>query len=88
MTVKIKLKKIPSPISVKATFNSTEAIATLRKGGDGTTQYDRLDRMKDVHEGILPPDGSTLVYDQETDKYEVKKIQFDDIDDNLDGGSF
>lgn len=87
MTVKIKLKKIKSPISVKATFNSTEAVATLKKEIGGSN-YDRLDRLKDVEEGLLPSDGSTLVYDQETDKYEVKKLQFEDIDDNLDGGSF
>lgn len=85
MTVKIKLKKIPSPISVKATFTSTDAVATLKKEIGG---YDRLDKMKDVEEGLAPQDGSTLVYDQETDKYEVKKIQFEDIDDNLDGGNF
>lgn len=85
MAVKIKLKKVPSPISVKATFNSTDAIATLKKEING---YDRLDKLKDVHEGLMPADGATLVYDQETDKYEVKKIQFEDIDDNLDGGNF
>ncbi len=88
MTVKIKLKKIPSPISVKATLTSTEAIATLRKDGGGGTNYDRLDRLKDVDEGLMPAEGSTLVYDQQNDKYEVKKLQFEDIDDNLDGGQF
>lgn len=87
MTVKIKLKKIPTPISVKATFVSNEAVATLKKDV-GASNYDRLDRLKDVEEGLLPSDGATLVYDQETDKYEVKKLQFEDIDDNLDGGSF
>lgn len=88
MTVKIKLKKIPTPISVKATFTSTEAVATLKKDV-GATNYDRLDRLKDVEEGMLPADGATLVYDQETDKYEVKKLELKDIDEaDLDGGSF
>lgn len=88
MTVKIKLKKIPSPISVKATLTSTEAIATLRKDGVGGSNYDRLDRLKDVDEGLMPAEGATLVYDQETDKYEVKKLNIGDIDGDLDGGSF
>lgn len=87
MTVKIKLKKNPTPISVKATFVSNEAVATLKKDV-GASNYDRLDRLKDVDEGLLPQDGSTLVYDQETDKYEVKKLSLDDIDADLDGGSF
>jgi len=87
MTVKVKIKKIPNKVSVKAAFNSTDVVATLKKDTGGTN-YDRLDRMKDVEEGLMPADGSTLVYDQETDKYEVKKLQFEDIDDDLDGGSF
>ncbi|MFN5252287.1 MAG: hypothetical protein ACK5DE_14725 [Bacteroidota bacterium] len=87
MTVQIKLKKIPSKISVKATLVGSEAIATLKKDV-GASNYDRLDRLKDVDEGLLPQDGSTLVYDQETDKYEVKKLSLDDIDADLDGGSF
>lgn len=87
MTVKIKVKKVPSRVSVRATFNSTDAVATLKKEVGGNN-YDRLDRLKDVEEGLLPSDGSTLVYDQETDKYEVKKLQIEDIDGDLDGGSF
>jgi hypothetical protein len=87
MTVKIKLKKLPTKISVKATLNSTEAITTLKKDSGGSN-YDRLDRMKDVVEGMMPEDGSTLVYDQETDKYEVKKLELSDIEADLDGGNF
>lgn len=80
MTVKIKVKKANS-------FVGTEPIATLNKVGVGT-KYDRLDKLKDVSEGYLPQDGSTLVYDQETDKYIVKKLTFEDMDDILDGGQF
>lgn len=87
MTVKIQLKKIPSRISVKGVLNSTDAVTTLKKDGAGSN-YDRLDSLKDVVEGLLPADGSTLVYDQETDKYVVQKITLDNIDADLDGGSF
>lgn len=87
MAVKITIKKIPTRISVKGVFNDTTAVVTLKKETGGTN-YDRLDHMKDVIEGPLPADGSTLVYDQQTDKYEVKKLDFGDIDANLDGGSF
>ena len=87
MAVKIKLKKNPTRISVKAVLNSTETVTTIKKESGGTN-YDRLDHMKDVVEGEMPPDGSTLVYDQQTDKYEVKKLDLGDIDVDLDGGSF
>ena len=87
MTIKIKIKKVPSLISVSATYNSTDAVATVSKNSIGNN-YDRLDRLKDVEEGILPPDGATLVYDQETDKYEVKKLTLENIDADLDGGNF
>ena len=87
MTIKLQLKKVPTKITVKGIFNSTEAVATVKKDGGGTN-YDRLDSLKDVVEGLLPADGSTLVYNQETDKYEVKKLDFGDVNVNLDGGSF
>lgn len=41
----------------------------------------RLDTLADVVEGISPANNSTLVYNNATDKYEVKEI-------NLDGGNF
>ena len=87
MAVKIKLKRNPTPITVRATFNNTEAVATLKRE-IGASNYDRLDHLKDVVEGMMPEDGSTLVYDQQTDKYEVKKISIENIDGDLDGGNF
>ena len=87
MAVKIKLNKNPTRISVKAVMNSTETVTTIKKEVGGTN-YDRLDHLKDVVEGQMPADGSTLVYDQQTDKYEVKKLDFGDINVDLDGGNF
>lgn len=48
---------------------------------------DTVDELQDV---ILSQrnDGSTLVYDQPSDKYIVKKLQFEDIVGDLDGGVF
>lgn len=41
----------------------------------------RLDGLQDVEEGASPANNATLVYNNVTDKYEVKEI-------TLDGGSF
>lgn len=41
----------------------------------------RLDGLADVQEGASPANNATLVYNNATDKYEVKEI-------GLDGGSF
>jgi hypothetical protein len=87
MTVKVKVKRVPTKISVKATLNTADAVITLKQDSS-STNYNRLDSLKDVEEGLMPADGSTLVYDQETDKYQVKKLDFGDIDVDLDGGSF
>lgn len=46
-----------------------------------TTAQTRLDTLTDVVEGASPTEGSTLVYDVETDKYVVKQL-------DLDGGTF
>lgn len=73
MAIKVNLKTTKYPITIKSS------------AGVGVT---RLDRLNDVEEGLSPEDGSTLVYNQQTDKYIVKKLQFDNIEDDLDGGSF
>ena len=87
MSIKVKVQKQQTKISVKATLNNTDTVTVVRNN-TGSSNYDRLDQLKDVEEGILPADGSTLVYDQETDKYRVQKITLDNIDADLDGGSF
>jgi len=50
----------------------------------------RLDSLADVVE-ISPANNSTLVYNSDTDKYVVKKLDLDDVIDSLselDGGQF
>jgi hypothetical protein len=48
----------------------------------------RLDSLQDVVEGDDPQVGSTLVYNKDTDKYEVQRLEFTDVDGPLDGGDF
>lgn len=48
----------------------------------------RLDNLADVVEGDLPAAGSTLIYNPATDKYEVQRLDFTDVDGPLDGGNF
>jgi len=57
-----------TPITLKNTLNIS-----------GTTS--RLDTLTDVSEPNIPTDGATLVYNSNTDIYEVKEL-------DLDGGSF
>lgn len=61
---------------------STQAGAvTVTTAAGVTTAQTRLDTLTDVVEGASPAEGSTLVYDVETDKYVVKQL-------DLDGGTF
>lgn len=61
---------------------STQANAvTVTSAAGVTTAQTRLDTLTDVVEGASPTEGSTLVYDVETDKYVVKQL-------DLDGGTF
>jgi hypothetical protein len=59
-----------TPVTLKNTLNLSGA------GSSG-----RLDRLADVSEPPIPTDGATLVYNSNTDIYEVKEL-------DLDGGSF
>jgi hypothetical protein len=54
----------------------------------GNSSSNRLDRLSDVVE-VSPPNGSALVYNSATDKYNVERliINADDITD-VDGGTF
>ena len=47
----------------------------------------RLDKLTDVV-ATGEVDKATLVYDAATDKYVVKKMEFTDINGDLDGGTF
>lgn len=59
-----------TPITIQNTLNLTGA------GSSG-----RLDKLSDVFEPPIPTNGSTLVYNSNTDIYEVKVL-------DVDGGSF
>lgn len=87
MGVTIKITKNPSKISTAATLNNSDS-AVILKNEKPAISYDRLDALKDVVEGQMPANGATLVYDQATDKYEVKQLSLSDITADLDGGSF
>ena len=66
-------------IIANGTPGSTGHVLTSNGSGIFWGQY-RLDNLADVVE-ISPANNATLVYNTQTDKYEVKEI-------NLDGGSF
>lgn len=63
---------------------NTSTPVTL-KGGISVTP--RLDSLIDV-DATQETTGATLVYDSPTDTYVVKKLEFDNVEGNLDGGSF
>ncbi len=68
--------------TIGETIQSSTAVTlknTLNLSGAGSAG--RLDKLADVFEPTIPTDGATLVYNSNTDIYEVKKL-------DLDGGSF
>ncbi len=75
----INLKVVATGGSIKP---STQADAVTVTSASGVTPAQtRLDLLADVVEGESPTEGSTLVYDVETDTYVVKQL-------DLDGGTF
>lgn len=60
---------------------------TIRSGGGGSIKS--LEDILDVDE-VDVSEGSTVVYNQSTDKYEIKKLDADELsgDFNLDCGEF
>lgn len=69
------VKKITMP-----SLLPTDAV-NITAGGFGGVALNRLDRLDDVVESANAINNSTLVYNSQTDKYEVKLL-------DLDGGSF
>jgi hypothetical protein len=68
--------------TIGETIQSSTAVTlknTLNLKGAGSSG--RLDTLADVSEPAIPIDGSTLVYNSNTDIYVVKEL-------DLDGGSF
>lgn len=91
MTVKVKLNNPNAGIVVKPSFNVPDApgaTPVVIKGAVNTIVNARLDELNDVVEPPSPDSGSTLVYNAETDKYEVQKLTLSDVDGPLDGGTF
>jgi hypothetical protein len=90
MALKIKLNANTSGIIVKPSFAvpSNPPQSVVIKNQAATVSNGRLDTLQDVVEEGIPAEGSTLVYNPVTDKYEVQKLNFTDVDGPLDGGTF
>ena len=89
MAIKIKLNTSNTGFIVRPSFAapSNPTTSTIIKNQAMTTSG-RLDHLQDVVEGPDPAVGSTLVYNKDTDKYEVHRLEFTDVDGPLDGGDF
>lgn len=87
MTITIKLN---TNIVVRPSFAvpSNPPQSVVIKNQATSVGSNRLDNLQDVVEQGVPEEGSTLVYNPLTDKYEVQKLNFTDVDGPLDGGSF
>lgn len=81
MSVKVRLNTNTTGIIMPST-------TVVIKNSAATLSVGRLDALQDVVEGTSPQSGDTLVYNQLTDKYEVRKLDFGDLVDELDGGTF
>lgn len=90
MALKVKLNANTSGIVVRPSFAvpSNPPQSVVIKNQAATISTGRLDMLQDVVETGIPEEGSTLVYNPATDKYEVQKLNFTDVDGSLDGGSF
>jgi hypothetical protein len=94
MSFRIKLNANSSGIVVKPSFavisNPPQTVVIKNQATtiSANISANRLDTLQDVVEEGTPPEGSTLVYNPTTDKYEVQKLNFTDVDGPLDGGSF
>ena len=84
---------VSSKKSIRITANTTgEVIQTSTpvtlKNTTTLSNASRLDQLADVLEPASPEDGSTLIYNASTDRYEVKKINLGEVEGNLNGGTF
>ena len=73
---------------LQAVANSSAPSITIKNQVMTVATSNRLDSLQDVVEGPNPTVGSTLIYNDETDKYEVQRLEFTDVDGPLDGGNF
>lgn len=81
-------KTINVAVTKKATgVITTSTPVTLKNVPSLATGVDTIDELQDVAL-TQRSDGSTLVYDQFSDRYVVKHLDFTVIDGDLDGGVF
>lgn len=92
MTIKIKVQPHVATIKVKSKDGGgIQATNPLILSTTVASLVDRYDELADVIEGVDPVTGAVGVYNADNDKYEVKKLDFDDLIgdiDDLDGGTF
>ena len=79
--------------NVKVSSNATAGVidtsipVTLKNTPIISSGIDTIDELRDV--GLSQrTDGSTLIYDNTTDTYQVKHLDFENIVGDLDGGVF
>jgi|688.fasta_scaffold42589_3 hypothetical protein len=79
--------------NVRVSSNATAGVidttvpVTLKNAPVLSSGLDTIDELRDV--GLTQrTDGSTLIYDNITDTYQVKPLDFDNIVGDLDGGVF
>lgn len=65
---------------------NTNVPVTLKQNND-KNNLTRLDQLIDVI-ATGETDGATLVYDSNTDKYVVEKLNLDNVEGTMDGGTF
>lgn len=85
MTIKVT---VVQPTKIRTSINTQSPTITNKIAASVSVL--RLDQLLDVEEQS-PADGSTLVYNSQTDVYEVKKLDIDDLTgdiNDVDGGSF
>jgi hypothetical protein len=89
MAIIVKLNTSNTGFVVRPSFAapSNPTTSTIIKN-QVMTASGRLDGLLDVVEGNDPAVGSTLIYNKDTDKYEVHRLEFTDVDGPLDGGNF
>jgi hypothetical protein len=84
---------VSSKKAIRVTANTTGEViqsstpVTL-KNTTNISNASRLDELADVIEPAIPEDGATLVYNANTDTYEVKKVNLSEVEGNLNGGTF
>lgn len=97
-TLSVRVKNSTSPSSVKlknSTNDETISVRVKTSNSPSPIKYKNATGVKSIEDigdvdEINVSDGSTLIYNQFTDKYEIKKIDINNIegDWNIDCGEF